>query len=200
MKVSVIIPYKTDRGWLQEAIDSVPKEAELIISRGNGNCQKNFNNGIRKASGDIIRWLHEDDRLTENSIQDTIETFEQQDCDFIHGCAYQVHMGGHGRRIPFIPKKQYPTLQEMLKYNRLHGGTLAFSREVFDKIGYFDQSLIWAEEYEFTLRCLYNQLKLGYCNTFLYEYRVHENQKSNADHGVRQKYITENIRSKYANY
>ena len=196
MRVSVIIPYKEDRGWLQKAIDSVPKEAELILSRGNGNCQQNFNNGIRKATGDIIRWLHEDDMLTENCIPDTIKTFEEQGCDWMHGNAYNLHDTGHGRIIPYIPPVKYPTLNELIGLNTIHGGTLAYRRDVFDRIGFMDEGLVWSEEFEYSLRCLSAGLKLGYCDKFLAYYRVHPGQKSNADQ-VDRAINRENIRDRY---
>ncbi len=196
MEISVIIPYKEDRGWLQQAIESVPKDCELILSKGNGNCQQNFNNGIKRAKGDLIRWLHDDDRLTPNCIEDSVRTFQEQGCDFIHGNALNWYPAGHGRTIPYIPPVKFPTLETQLNHNVMHSATLMYRREVFEKVGYFDESLIWSEEVEFNLRCLHAGLKVGYCNSFLAYYRIHEKQKSNADQIARQQ-NRENIKNKY---
>ncbi|GAG47866.1 unnamed protein product, partial [marine sediment metagenome] len=92
-KVTVIIPYKTDRGWLQDAINSVPKDVQLIISQGKGNWPENFNKVLDQATGDYIRYLHEDDMLTENCIRDSVQAIEDQGVDFIHGGVIEIYQG-----------------------------------------------------------------------------------------------------------
>jgi len=153
LPVTVIIPYKYDRGWLKQAINSVPKSVQLIVSQGNSNWATNFNKALPDATGDYIRWLHEDDMLTENSIEDSLLTFEQGDYDFIHGKAFNL-FNSNGNRFLWKPKMTNPTLAEMLRRNRLHCMTLMYRREVFEKVGGIDESLHMAEEYEFNLRCL----------------------------------------------
>ena len=59
-KVTIIIPYKTDRGWLQEAINSVPSWAQLLVSQGEGSWAQNFNKVLPQATGDYIKFLQED--------------------------------------------------------------------------------------------------------------------------------------------
>ncbi|KKL55146.1 hypothetical protein LCGC14_2258350, partial [marine sediment metagenome] len=66
--VTVIIPYNKDRGWLKEAIDSVPKGVQLLLSKGRQNWPCNFNKVLDQAEGKYIKYLHEDDMLTENCI------------------------------------------------------------------------------------------------------------------------------------
>lgn len=195
MKVSVIIPYKKDRGWLKQAIASVPRDCELILSQGEGNCQQNFNNGILKSTGDLVRWLHEDDMLAPGSIEHTIKTFYEQDVDFIHGRAKNIGE----RNETWTPRYTHPTMAQQMTKNQLHGGTLVFRRDVFNRIGLFDETLVWSEEYEFTLRCLYHGLKIGYCNQMLYYYRRHPAQKSIADNQKRTENLNK-IRSRYADY
>ena len=60
-KVSIIIPYKDNRGWLDKAITSVENQTysniELIVSQGDNGVSKNLNKGIKKATGDYIKYL-----------------------------------------------------------------------------------------------------------------------------------------------
>lgn len=49
---------------------------------------------------------------------------------------------------------------------------------VFEKVGFFDETLDCAEEYDFNMKCLSKGLKLGYVNSLLYMYRRHDEQKS----------------------
>jgi len=175
-KVTVIIPYKTDRGWLKDAIDSVPKEVQLLVSQGEGNWPANFNKVWPQVTGDYVRWLHEDDMLTPNSITDSVAAIEAQGVDFIHGNAIEIYQGSVRTKY-WKPVIKHPTIRDMGQRNRLHSAAMLYRREVFDRVGLLDESLKYSEEYEFNMRCLHAGLKLGYCDSFLAYYRRHPKQK-----------------------
>jgi len=175
-KATVIIPYKTDRGWLQQAVNSVPEGVQLLVSQGEGNWPANFNKVLDQAEGDYIRYLHEDDMLTPNCIDDSILAIEQQKVDFIHGNAIEIWEGSSKTRT-YIPPVTHPKLKDMLQKNYIHSATLMYRREIFEKLGGFNEKLNTAEEYEFNLRCLKAGFKIGYCNTNLAYYRRHSLQK-----------------------
>ena len=174
--VTVIIPYKEDRGWLRDAIESVPKGVQLLLGQGNGNWPANFNKVFSQAEGEYIRYLHEDDMLASTCIADSLQTFEETSADFIHGNAKEFYSYKDDTFI-YTPKITNPTLSDMLVKNHLHSATLMYHRSVFEKVGLFDESLNTAEEYEFSLRCMKAGLKLGYCPTVLAHYRRHPQQK-----------------------
>lgn len=175
--VTVIIPYNKDRGWLQAAKDSVPEGVQLLLSKGDGNWPENFNAVLDKATGRYIRWLHEDDMLTPNCIEDSIKTFEEQDVDFIHGPAVEIFMNAGRATQRYTPPIKYPTVDDLLRKNVLHSATMMYKREVFEKVGKMNETLNTAEEFEFNLRCLKAGLKIGYCETPLAFYRRHAQQK-----------------------
>ena len=176
-KVSVIIPYKEDRGWLKEAIQSVPEGVQLLISQGDGNWPENFNKVLDQCTGDYIKWLHEDDMLTENCIEDSVKAIEEQDVDFIHGDAIETFINTGRATKRYIPTIKKPTVNDLLRRNVIHSCTLMYRREVFEKIGRLDETLNNQEEYEFNLRCLKGGMKIGYCNKPLAFYRRHSLQK-----------------------
>lgn len=177
-KVSIIIPYKADRGWLDLAVESVNQqtyrgEIELIFSQSDKSVGYNLNRGIEAATGMYVKYLCDDDQLTANSIEDSVRAMEGN--DFIHGNAFNVFETHQQLQLPRLT---HPTLADMIHNNVIHGGTLMYRRDVFDRVGLFDESLRSAEEYDFNMKCLYHGLKLGYCNATLYRYRRHETQKS----------------------
>jgi len=174
--VTVVIPYNRDRGWLQDAIDSVPKDVQLLLGKGNGNWPENFNKVLPQAEGDYIRYLHEDDMLAPNCIDDSLETFARTGADFIHGQAEEFY-SYKTDRVTYKPKIEHPQLKDMLVKNHIHSATLMYRREVFEKIGTFDETLNAMEEYEYSLRCLKAGLQLGYCPKVLAYYRRHPEQK-----------------------
>jgi hypothetical protein len=174
LPVTVIIPYNKDRGWLNEAVRSVPRNVQLLVSQGVGNWPSNFNKVLDQATGKYIRWLHEDDMLTENSIEEAVFAIEEQGVDFIHGNAYELR--GDKNKV-YIPRIKVPTVQDLINRNVIHSATLMYKREVFEKVGRMDESLWTAEEFEFNLRCLRAGFKIGYCDAFLAYYRRHPMQK-----------------------
>lgn len=176
-KVTVIIPYKEDRGWLKDAIESVPPTVQLIVSQGEGNWPENFNKVLNQATGDYIKFLHEDDMLTENCIEDSVNAIEEQGVDFIHGNAIEIWADNSRPPYEYIPKIQIPTIGSLKKQNTIHCPTLMYRREIFDQLKGFDETLNNQEEYEFNLRCLQAGFKIGYCNSFLAYYRRHPKQK-----------------------
>ncbi|CAB4154134.1 WcaA Glycosyltransferases involved in cell wall biogenesis [uncultured Caudovirales phage] len=178
-KVTVIIPYSKDRGYLDQAVDSILAQnfdghIEVLLSQSPGNVSYNINRAIKQATGEYIKYLCEDDMLTPNSIADSVNAI--QGYDFIHGNA--INFFPSGKKIQYVPPKKNPSLQDMIEHNQIHGGTLMYRKDVFDRIGLFDESLDCAEEYDFNMRCLQNGMTLGYSPRNLYLYRRHENQKS----------------------
>lgn len=179
-KVSVIIPYKEDRGWLNQAIQSVENQTysniELIISQGNGGVSENLNKGIEQSTGDFIKYLCDDDLLHKSSIERSLNGFKPS-TSFIHGCAISFR-DFISNGIKYEPITKHITLQNMLQHNHVHGGTLMYRKEVFEKVGMFNETLWTGEEYEFNLRCLSEGLKCRYVDEVLYYYRLHTAQKS----------------------
>lgn len=178
-KVSVIIPYVHDRGYLQEAMDSVHRqdykgEIELILSQSNNGVSYNLNQGIRKATGKFITYLCDDDLLPNNAIACMVEAM--RDFDFIHGNAINFHE--NGQRDFHIPRVKHPNINQLLEKNIIHGGTLMYRKSIFKKYGYFDIDLTTGEEYEYSLRLLRYGARIGYCDNFVYLYRRHAKQKS----------------------
>lgn len=186
MKVAVIIPYKTDRSFLKKAIDSVWAQSFdgpmlVIEAKGNHGVSKNLNDGIQKAieqGADLIRYLCDDDELTPNSIQDTVDYFEKHpDVDFIHGNTIHFTIDNNVMH-EIIPRIKEISFSDLMARNHINGGTQVYRREVFEKFGGFDENLWTGEEFEFHLRILKAGAKIGYINSFLYRYRRHATQKS----------------------
>lgn len=202
MKVSIIIPYKEDRGFLKDALNSIDIQSypshliEVKHSKSPGNCSYNINRGIEQTTGDLVKILSEDDWLTPNSIEDSVRGVESG-ADFIHGNAYIYR---NGRNIPHFARIKYPKKQDLLGFDFfIHGATTMFRRDLFDEIGLFDETLTTAEELDFYFRCLKAGKKIGYVNSFLAHYRIHPKQKSlgaDVDQAARKRKRVE-VREKY---
>lgn len=204
MKVSIIVPFKEDRGYLDEALKSIEhqdyKNYEVIMSQSDNGVSYNLNRGIEKATGDVIKYLCDDDLLTSMSLSKSVEAIK--DVDFIHGRA--INFFESGKRDYYVPKYTDIDFELLLNMqsNCIHGGTLMYKASVFDKVGLFDETLWTAEEFEFNLRCLYHGMKLGYAPHFLYLYRRHEKQKSlgnqDKEYQASRQRVVQQIREKYS--
>ena len=179
-KVSVIIPYSKDRGYLDKAIESIKNQnfkgdIEIILSQSDKSVSYNLNEGIKIATGEYVKYLCDDDMLTPNSLADSVEAI--QGFDFIHGKA--INFFDNGIRVVYVPNIINPTLKDMVRKNVIHGGSLMYRRDVFERFNvWFDESLTCAEEYDLNMNLLSKGAKLGYCPSTLYLYRRHSEQKS----------------------
>jgi len=195
-KATVIISYKEDRGWLQQAIDSVPADCQLILAQGDNGFSADFNAVLPQVQADYVRYLHDDDMLTPNCIDDSVRAIEEQDVDLIHGNVVELGMNS-GRNLLYVPPVKQPTLETMLKKNTIHSASVMYRKSVFDRVGGFDPDLASSEDYEFNLRCLHNGMKIGYCQSTLAFYRRHPKQKVRNTSYNEQKQIRALIRSRY---
>lgn len=180
--LSVIIPYKVDRGWLKEAIYSVEQQEtqhdiQLILAKGNGNWPTNFNAGLKEAKGEYIKYLHEDDMLMQHAAERIIHHFEVSECDFLHGKAVEFWQGLNNTRV-YTPSMKYPLFHDLLDRNVIHSVTTAYKREVFEKVGYMseDDRMYSFEEYEFHLRLLQAGCEISYIDEVIGQYRRHPKQ------------------------
>jgi len=197
MKVTIIIPTKNDRGYLHHAIDSIKKQThqdyQILIGKG-GSVGANINKCIPFIQGDIITFMGDDDYLPNNAFELAIAGMK--DYDFIHGnCVRFIDGKEYTIAKPNIPQ---PSLNQLLYHNVIHGGTLYYRKEVFSK---WDESLTTGEEYDFNLKLLSENKRIGYVNDILYFYRLHEKQKSigNKDNSYQEarKQIINEIKERY---
>ena len=182
MKVSVIVPYTTNRGWLDEAIESIEGqdysgEIEYILSQSEAGVSHNINEGFKECTGDIIRWLSEDDKLTANSISASVKYFEANPTvDFFHSQSHIINPAGQITDT-FKPRYTPFTASELAAKNYIHGGTVVYKRKCFETALY-NTELWTGEEYEYNMRLLSLGFNLGYLPEVTYMYRKHEHQKS----------------------
>ena len=211
-KVSILLFFAKDRGWMQQARESVYNqtyqgEIELLRSdllnpdHSKMNTSENLNFLIKKAKGKFIKYLCEDDELTPISIEASVEAMLEQGCDFLHGNSINRHTqpdGGYVDKL-YYPRLTEPTIPTICEGNYVHGGTLFYKAELFKQGFKFDETINTAEEMDLTMHLLKSGKKMGYCNKFLYIYRRHDHQKSlgKAANQVERAKVHEEIKNRY---
>ena len=178
MKVSIILPYNKDRGYLKEAIASAEaqtyKDIEIVPYKSDNGVSHNINQCVKRSTGTFIKLLADDDIMPPDCIQNMVSVME--DNDFIHGKA--MNFTNEGQKTIHEPSCKIPTLSRLLSKNHIHGGTTMYRRDIFERFGGYDETLWTGEELDFHLMLLSKGARIGYCDHVVYFYRIHSGQKS----------------------
>lgn len=223
VQVSIIIPVYNCEKYVKQAVESTLKQdypniEVIVIDDGstdntlniitefehlnilikpNGGTASALNLGIKRSSGDWIHWLSADDVLYENAITKMMENITSKDRIYYTnyniidetGTALRDFIEPEARNNKTFEERK----DELLKYFYGNGSSSMIHRSVFDRIGYFDESLRYFEDYDFWLRAMKNGIDLWLIPIFTLKYRNHKEQLTNkADLG-----LVENVRSKY---
>ena len=174
MTVSIIVPYKEDRGFLAQCIESIKAQTypcELILSQSENSVSYNFNRGLEKATGEFVKYVCDDDWLPPDSVESLVNGIG--DAPWLVANATQVQ----GSNM-WVYKPETLDFAANVELNRIHGGTTLYRTEILREIGGLDETLWTGEEYDMNLKLM----SLGYFPAYLdkevYYYRLWSGGKS----------------------
>jgi len=195
-KVSVIVPYNVDRGFLNNCVKSIENQSypnvELILSQSNENVSVNFNRGLYKATGDLVKFVCEDDWLPEDAIENLVKGLG--DGDWICANAYQVDNG------QWVYKPGDLSFPSMVTQNQIHGGTTLYKMDLITYVGGLDESLTTGEEYDMHLKLYAMDIYPKYLDKEVYYHRLWSGQKSKILRTQRKKWRDGEIKRIQARY
>ena len=135
-----------------------------------------LNKGFKKATGEIIGWINSDDKLTPNSLNTVGEYFRKNEDEIaVVGNLNLIDVKSNLIRTligsPYVYK-------DMLNNRRgVTQGSTFFKKTIFEKIGYLDESLHFAMDFDLFLRI--SSIKtVPFINTTLAELRIQPNAKT----------------------
>lgn len=205
--ISIIIPTYNRRYFVSEAIDSVlyqdygsveilvvddgstdgtsqyiPKkygEKIRFIYQDNAEKSKARNNGIIQAKGQLISLLDSDDILLPEALKNMVETFNKNpQAEVVYGVYLENQKT---RKLKYSKPKNYPNgfiLPYYLEDQFIHNNTFMISKDLFLKIGLYNEGLTNHEDFELLIR-LMSQLKFYYCGGYVSELRKSDNSARN---------------------
>ena len=169
-----------------------------ILSHEPAGIGANWNNCIRNSSGRYVKFLFQDDLLRPECVKEMVQLAEQ-DSDIglvfserqvLYDSSDPYHtawMQRHGNlQLGWQPMNEINHGDELLgspnllKYSLNKIGeptTVLIRKSVFDKIGYFNETLKQILDVEFYYRVM-NEFKVGYISRELAAFRLHVNQTS----------------------
>jgi len=172
--------------WLNENKTRFVR-VELITSKVNEGIPANCNRGIKMTKGDWIRIIAGDDALLPMSIHKYINYInenEDSDLQVLHSNVewFDGNFSMENKQ-PFSPlahfKLNNPSVtvenqfQILLRINTVEAGTLFIKRDVFNRIGLYDEVPRLWEDRPMLLKMTKNGIKLHYLDFLSLKYRKH---------------------------
>jgi len=134
-----------------------------IISEQDKGIYDAFNKGLKLATGDVIGFLNADDFFySENSVQEIVNTFSNNDVDIVYGNLDYINEEGKVIRN-WISK---PYVKGLVKKAWMPAHpTFYCKKEVYDRLGDYNDSFKIGGDFELCLRFLeVNQVPSFYLN------------------------------------
>ncbi|MBU8772837.1 glycosyltransferase [Cytobacillus oceanisediminis] len=155
------------------------KDRISYIRKKNGGTASALNEGIRKSKGNYIAWLSSDDIFINTKVETQLDFMKRGNYLFSYTNYYCIN--GKDKIISESVGPSNSSTEVLLNSLKLgcpiNGSTIMMKREVFESIGLFDESLIYANDYDYWFRVLLNY-EIGHLNIPLSLYRVHRNMGS----------------------
>lgn len=169
--ISVIIPCQNGTNYIKEAIDSVKKQNMnteiIVVDDGSTDNTAEFakecgasvysiphsglsaarNVGLKNINGDYVLFLDHDDLMTENALKTLYDELVSDDSiDYTQGKLKDFIS-------PELSEEDKKTLAPRKDtYGGLLTGAYLFKREVIEKVGGFNESLVTGQGVDFMLR------------------------------------------------
>lgn len=158
----------------QERLD--PYRSRIIyLGKANGGTASALNHGIRHASGQYIAWLSSDDLFYPDKINNQVCFMLEQQVYISHTNFDYIDLHSnitrHGVAPLFANLKEFYTF--FLTANPVNGCTVMFRKELFERLGLFDESLPYTHDVDFWYRAIVNGYTFPFLNQSLVGYRWH---------------------------
>ena len=198
--ISVVLPVLNGERFLADALESVAGQSAapgeiLVVDGGSTDRSREiardfngvriltqpgrglsnaWNHGIRCASGDLIAFIESDDHWPADKLADQVGFLEHHaECDYVIGRVRFFLEPGHE-----VPRGFKPELLTGDQPGRIPG-TLMARKQVFERVGFFDETLSIAADVDWFARCKDAGVREGRLETVLLQKRVHGSNLSN---------------------
>lgn len=151
-----------DGGSTDNSVQILKKHANKLtfFSQKDRGQSDAINKGLKLARGEIVAWINSDDFYLPGTIKSAVEILTQNDKIFVYGKGHHVDENG-------IFLEEYPTepfsLKRLAETCFICQPATFWRREVFDSVGYLDENLHFAMDYEYWIRIakFYGELTLS---------------------------------------
>lgn len=212
-KITVIMPVKNGKNYMEQAIDSIKKQdvdLEIIVVddgstdetaqiAGNLGCKvvshevnkgqvAAKNTGLKEASGNYIMFCDHDDLLEEGALKTMLAYFEKD----------PELMVVNSKISDFISPDAANQAQTIKQepYHGCLGGSMLIKKEVFDKIGLFDENVKAGEVIALTQKFNEQNIKVLKIDFISSNRRIHDTNYGKTSKGSEFKDYASILRAK----
>jgi len=172
-----------------------------VITKQKGGTASALNEGIKQSKGEWIKWISADDALLYDSIEVLMKRAtglpDSKNCiiytDYFYINEHGIITG------EFIQRNYNDSTQEERNKMLLHwfygrGSSSLMHRSIFDKVGYYDESLTSLVDYEFWIRaCLVYDIRMYLVQHKTLLFRMHSEQLAKKFGGISETAIKSKI-------
>ena len=171
------------------------------LIKPNGGTASALNLGIRNTESSWIHWLSADDVLYPDAIENMFNKIDKtpNNKDYIYYSDYDIIDKDSQKIGEFIEpvhrnlRSKDERFKELMSNYYGNGSTTMIHRTVFERVGYFDESLAHSEDYDFLLKAMSKGIDLKSIPIKTLKYRYHDEQMTKKVGGS----LNEMIRSRY---
>lgn len=146
------------------------RRIQVIHNAENLGAVRNYNVGFRQATGDYCTFIVGDDLPHPTMISELVEALETREADFAYADMFVVDDDGNIIRKFELPDFDFET---SLANWYLVGNAKLFRRRWLDDVGYFDESLTSAFDYDLWVRFALAGARFVHVPKVLYSLRTH---------------------------
>lgn len=198
--ISVVLPTLNGAAYLRQSIDSIILQTHqhlelIIVDDGSTNTKTleiireyetkddrirvlrlgnnrglpaALNLGLAATRGTYVSWTSDDNYYEPNALEKLLHMSISTQSDMVFSNCVIYNQHGKVQRI----HKPFP-LERFCLYN-VAGACFLYRREIHDRIGWYDPTMILSEDYDFFLRAYCQGVKMAVLDEPLYHYRRHE--------------------------
>ena len=218
MIISIIIPSFNQSQYLEKNFESILnqsfKEIELIVMDGGSNdgsldiikkyeshlmywqSEKDggqsaaINEGMRRATGEVVTWLNSDDQLAPNSLKTISEYFENNPkCEVLSGLGRRINVEGRELEVRGAEGLSFDEILRWKKY--LPQSSCFFRKSLWDKVGGLDESLHFQMDFDLWLR--FAQITSFHGIDEILSYDLHHDEAKTVSKSFHKKRLSEYI-------
>nr|WP_321453619.1 glycosyltransferase family 2 protein [uncultured Carboxylicivirga sp.] len=156
----------------QNIIENYWDKLGFSVSEKDNGLYNALNKGISKANGDLIGILHSDDLFYfKDSISNIVKAFKDSNADVVYSNGIFVNRDNTSKVKRIYKAKPYKSWYLLWGWIPLHTGIFV-KKEVFRKVGVYDERYKIASDYDFSIKLFKSDLKLYFLNEYTVRMRL----------------------------
>lgn len=148
-----------------------------LVKKEHGGIAHTLNTGVRMMNGRYLKWLSSDDALCEKALETLMG--KAREGTIVYGDWFRMDECSHVLTLHHEPLFRDRAQMKKFIWQRFfaNGTTTLIPRSAFQKVGFFDESLPYLEDYDWWLRAivLYDYLFV-HLDEVIAKYRMHTGQ------------------------